>query len=298
MKLLERLQQSLKSTGKFPWIWIIFLALGVSLAGGMLVWLLIDQIPEETGLNKRLAKYSQSIFTSTPTPFLPVPVTQTPVLSDVVQQPMPEDHPGDLPIPAPFWYEFNFSDGAARMEIHLLDPEAAFWNGRPVVLRFTPGTDCPFGTGKACVSEHSEGRHLLLTVHSGVAGEAQQLRHAIEGTSINAAGMSTTEIQGNLVALQGSIASLNQKTTHLDYLSVRAAVRIPPEQVDRYYGLPFDQALDMVASENDAFRELIDSDEGLIWIETCGWPVSGEPAAEGIYRGTGSIYLIAIGSSL
>jgi hypothetical protein len=75
-------------------------------------------------------------------------------------------------------------------------------------------------------------------------------------------------------------------------------VRIPPELVDRFYVLPFDQALEMVARENDAFRELIDSDEGLIWIETCGWPVSGEPAAEGIYRGTGSIYPIAIGAGL
>ena len=138
---------------------------------------------------------------------------------------------------------------------------------------------------------------MLLTIHSGISGEGQQLRHALEGTGINTAGLGSAEILANLDQLQGAIASLHQGTTHLDYLSVVAAMRIPPDQIEAYYALPFLAAVDWAAGGDEDLRQRLEDGEPLIFIETCGWPVIGEGAAAGEYYGTGSIYLIAIGGN-
>ena len=154
--------------------------------------------------------------------------------------------------PAPFWQDFDFSDGAAQMEIHLVDPDGGILGGKPVQMRFLPGADCLFGSGKACVSLHADGRAMLLTIYSGISGEGQQLRHAFEGTGINTAGLHTTEILANLSQLQGAIASLHQGISSLDYLTVVAAMRIPPDHIlDEYYALPFLDALDWAAGEDE-----------------------------------------------
>ncbi len=136
---------------------------------------------------------------------------------------------------------------------------------------------------------------MLLTIHSGISGEGQQLRHALEGTGINTAGLRTAEILANLDQLQGAIASLHQGVTNLDYLTVVAAIRIAPDQIDDYYALPFLEAVDWAAGGNEDLRQRIADGQSLIFIETCGWPVIGEVSADGEYQGTGSIYLIAIG---
>ena len=146
---------------------------------------------------------------------------------------------------------FDFSDGAERVEIHLVDPDLGILGGKPVQMRFIPGSDRMFGSGKACVSLHADGRAMLLTIHSGISGEGQQLRHALEGTGINTAGLRTAEILANLGQLQGAIASLHQGISSLDYLTVVAAIRIPPDQIDEYYDLPFLEAVDWAAGEDE-----------------------------------------------
>lgn len=291
--LLSRLTKAANQ----PWLWVGILSLGIILMGGLVLWIFANQSP--TGRTAEIPAAEPGIlFHPSPTPFLPVIQP-----SVVLENPSGEEKTKEiLPTveftlePLPFWQDFDFSVDAGKIEIHLLDQTRNFYDGKPVVLRFTPGGDCPFGTGRGCVSQHAAGRYLLLTLHSGVSGEAQQLRHALEGTGINSAGLKSAEIQVNLENLRSSIASLHQGFQNLDYLSVRAALRIPPDQIEAYYSQPFVEALDAAAQSNLLFQELLNSGEPLIFIETCGWPVSGEPAAEGDYKGTGSVYLVAIGS--
>ncbi|MHB8135047.1 MAG: hypothetical protein ACYDH1_12590 [Anaerolineaceae bacterium] len=292
----------------FPWIWLGLLCAGLMLAAGMGLWLLENRSPGARGMRAEGGVLPVVRLTATPTPFAPLPSSPTPIAlnSALTSVPVIPLHPAEVAEEAasaeasseaviPFWQDFDFSEDGAPMEIHLVDPGKLILGGKPVQMRFSAGMDCVFGSGKACVSLHSDGRYMLLTIHSGISGEGQQLRHALEGTGINTAGLSTAEIGANLDALQGAIASLHQGITNLDYLSVLAAVRIPPERIDDYYALPFSMALDWAAAEDDALRQLMESAEPVIFIETCGWPVVGEAPAEGEYYGTGSIYLIAIG---
>jgi len=289
---------------RFPWIWLGLLSAGLILAAGMGLWLLENRSPGTRGVPLAGGALPVVQPTATPTPFGPVqstatayerfsPSTPVPVMPLHPAEAVEAETPAEAVIP--FWQDFDFSEAAAPMEIHLVDPGRLILDGKPVQMRFTPGTDCVFGSGKACVSLHSDGRYLLLTIHSGISGEGQQLRHALEGTGIDTAGLSATEIDANLDALQGVIASLHQGITNLDYLSVLAAVRIPPDLIDEYYGLPFTMAVDWAAAEDDGLHQLIESGEPVIFIETCGWPVIGEAPADEGYPGTGSIYLIAIG---
>jgi len=293
-------------TISFPWIWLGLLSAGLMLAAGLGLWLLENRSPGSKGMPSAGGALPVVRLTATPTPFAPVESYPAAITPNSTFTPVPEVplHPLEAPVshaPAegviPFWHDFDFFEGADPMEIHLVDPGKLILDGKPVKLRFTPGSDCVFGSGRACVSLHSDGRYVLLTIHSGISGEGQQLRHALEGTGIDTAGLSTAEIEANLDALQGVIASLHQGITNLDYLSVLAAVRIPPDRIDEYYELPFSMALDWAAAEDEGLRQLIERAEPVIFIETCGWPVIGDVPADEGYQGTGSIYLIAIGST-
>lgn len=280
-----------------PWILVGILSLGVVLAGGLTLWVLTNQSPTRgTAINP--AKIPDLLFHPTPTPFLPEIQPSLQPENDRVGAKVDPYLPTSEVTPAriPFWQEFDFSTGAPQIEIHFLDQTGNFSDGKPVLLRFTPATNCPFGSGHGCISQHAQGRYLLLTLHSGVAGEAQQLRHALEGTGINTAGLKTSEIQANLENISGSIASLHQGSQNLDYLSVKAVLRIPPGQIHEYYSLPFVDALESTVQNDLNFQNLLNGGEPIIIIETCGWPVPGEPSAEGVYQGTGSVYLVAIGS--
>jgi len=287
----------LKNAASQPWLWAGMLLLGIFLAVGLVLWIFTNQSPTSLAAENP-AKEPGLLVHPSPTPFLPV--IQPPV---VLQKSSGDEKPEAIlptaevrPEIPPFWEDFDFSIDAGKIEIHLLDQTGNFFDGKPVVLRFTAGEDCPFGTGRGCVSQHAAGRYLLLTLHSGVSGEAQQLRHALEGTGINTAGLKSAAIQANLEYLQSSIASLHQGSRNLDYLSVKAALRIPPDQIEAYYSRPFIEALDSAVENDRRFQEILNSGEPLIIIETCGWPVYGEPAAKGDYQGTGSVYLVAIGS--
>ena len=300
MKLTVSISSDRNPPLRFPWLWLFLLSAGLMLAAGMLIWLLQNRSPSVKAMPPSGSVLPVLHLSATPTPFTPLmnPATPEPEIylhpqeETAVATTVPEPV---VDVPPSFWQAFDFSDGAERVEIHLVDPDLGILGGKPVQMRFTPGSDCVFGSGKACVSLHADSRVMLLTIHSGISGEGQQLRHALEGTGINTAGLRTAEILANLDQLQGAIASLHQGVTNLDYLTVVAAIRIPPDQIDAYYDLPFLEAVDWAAEGNEDLHQRLADGQSLIFIETCGWPVIGEVSAGGEYQGTGSIYLIAIG---
>ena len=79
------------------------------------------------------------------------------------------------------------------MVIQITPRNASFNLGRAIQIAFIPAKACVFGDKRGCVFAYrapSGAAIYFVSVHSGVGGEGQTLRHALEGTGINQAGLS------------------------------------------------------------------------------------------------------------
>ncbi|MBE0697629.1 MAG: hypothetical protein IH586_11970, partial [Anaerolineaceae bacterium] len=142
---------------------------------------------------------------------------------------------------------------------------------------------------------HYQGRVVLATIHSGVAGDGQPLRHALEGTWLNAAALPLQQVQENLVALQGAGVSIEQSGKKVEGMHVLAAVRVPATQVQDYFSLPVNEGLDLAAQSSGEMADALASGKPLLVIETCGWHHPQEPYAPGTSATSASVYLVVIG---
>ena len=225
----------------------------------------------------------------TATPFQPQ--TQTPVPtwiapaeaipSPVTPQPLP---------PAPHFAQKLFDFPAPKTRL-LLFPDQRVNGGNPIEMAFYPAPDCLFGSGKGCISLHRSGRVVLLTIHSGVGGEGEAFRQAVESTSIYGAGFTLDQIQANLAALQNTPGHLSLGGEDLVELELVALARVPAADLQPYFDLPYDEALEMVARQNDRVRLALDSGADLLAFEICGWYVGGEAWGSESSPTTASIYL-------
>ncbi len=272
-----------------------YLAVGFLAAGGILavylIYIFLNGSPSLMMVNP--AYPSQTPYLprhATSTPFQPSAgnVTPRPAVSAEAAPPEPQ-------VGAPFFAEINLEKGADQIAVWITPFGSRFNNGLPLSLSFLPGPQCDFGDKHACTSLHEDGRYLLFTVHSGLGGEAQALRHAIEGTGINRSGKDLEDTLSSLKSLEGARVSVLQRDKRADGLVVRAAVRIPPQDMAAYFDLPFSEALQLAAELNQELKDLLGSGSAAIFIETCGWRMPGEAWAPGVNDTTGSIYLIAIG---
>lgn len=212
---------------------------------------------------------------ATPSPFLPAANTRTPRVS---------------PTPAPAWWlRLNLENEAEPLRLRLANGSG------PLEIAFRPGHPCEFYDHRACISRHYGGRVVLATVHSGVGGEADPLRDALEGTGFNRAGLPLERIAANLRDLHGAPAALEQSATRVDGLRVLAAVRVPPDRLESYYRRPFDDALVEAAAGNPALRQALDGGAHLLAIETCGWRHPAEPWYPGVTDTSAAVYLVIIG---
>ncbi len=218
----------------------------------------------------------------TPTPFRAQPPTSTP---------LPTTTPTPSPTPQRPHFAVRLVDGLGRpAQIRILPP-ADVGGGREIELSFAPASDCPFGNGTACISRHRSGQVILLTVHSGLTGQAEAFRRAVEGTGLDSAIFSLERIGANLTALQGAPVTLQVGADSLDGLELAAVARIPPARLEDYFNLPFDDALALAAQSDPAVAAALASGENLLVFEACGWVVPGEGWAPGVTSTTGSIYL-------
>jgi hypothetical protein len=221
-------------------------------------------------------------FSYTPTPFRPLPPTTTPLPTAT-----------STPTPTPEFRHFARRMDASmdgQVSIHIQPPEAVN-GGREINISFSPASDCPFGSGTACISRHRNGQVILLTVHSGVGGQGEAFRWAVEGSGINSAIFPLARIHENLFSLEGAPVTLEMGADSHDGLELAGVARVPPSALDDYFRLPFDEALALAAQSNPALARALESGDGLLIFEICGWVVPGEPSSHGVSNTSASIYL-------
>jgi hypothetical protein len=173
-------------------------------------------------------------------------------------------------------------------------------NGQPILLKFLPGEHCTFGDQHACVAAFRGPGGIpviWLTIHSGVGGEGQPLRNAIEGTGINQAAYSLQEISANLQALSGSQVVISQGTTTVRDLRLQAMARIPGSMLQGYFNTPLENTLDFSAQVAPELQPINQSTQSMIIFETCGWRVAGQPGFPDTTDTSASVYLGLIQSS-
>lgn len=205
----------------------------------------------------------------------------------------PQSNSAYSPEPALDFHGIDFASDE-RVTILIYPPEQSINNGKPVKISFIPGNHCRFGDKKGCVYAYKpniSGNVIVITVHSGVGGEAQRLRAALEGTGINRAAYNLKKVQSNMAALSGAQVVIKQGDRETAALRVAAITRIPARSLVRYFRAPLAEILAVAADINPEVSDLVYPAGPQIVIETCGWKMPGEPGSEKVTDTTGSIYL-------
>jgi hypothetical protein len=194
-----------------------------------------------------------------------------------------------------FGIDFGNQQDWVRIKIYPSDRRVN--NGEPIILKFLPGNHCAFGDHHACVTAFrgSEGTPIIwLTIHSGVGGEGQPFRDAVEGTGIDRAAYSLQKITANLKALSGSQVVISQGTTSTKDLRLQATTRIPGSMLQGYFNTPLEDTLDFSIQVAPELQPANQSTLPLLVFETCGWRVPSQPWFPGTTDTSASVYLSVI----
>lgn len=223
---------------------------------------------------------------ATPTPFQP-------------EQPAPTPAPPQPYLaPPPFVFVgADLAPGSGRVRLLLQPDNRRVNSGETISLSFVPAERCPFGDKRACTAAYYQNENTPVTfvsVHSGVGGEAQALRHALEGTGFDAAAYSLPEVRERMKALRGSAVELSQGGVGVEGYQVAAVVRIPASRLKAYLELPLDQALALAAELEPTLAAALQEGGPLLVLETCGWRMRGEPWPGGLSNTSASIYLVVV----
>jgi hypothetical protein len=195
------------------------------------------------------------------------------------------------------FYRIDFANQRKRVSIQIHPTSTQVNLGRPIAISFYPGNTCIFGDQHACINVfRTTGMQqvIFITVHSGVGGEGQAFRHAVEGSGLNQAAFTRKQVQADLKTLQGASVKISQGKKTVEGFELVALTRIPAQYVDAYFALPVEEALELAESLDPAFAAQIHPSLPLAVFETCGWKMPGEPWAPGVTATTGSVYLGAI----
>ncbi len=219
----------------------------------------------------------------TATPFQPLSPTPTGTAAATLL-------PTPTALPARHFAAGLVEEPARRTTLEI-DPGPGFNQGSPIQLNFITGQECLFGSGTACVSRHEDGDLLLLTIHSGLGGQGESFRRAVEGTGIDTALFSLARIQANLAALQGAPVRLSIDGQAQDNLELVGVARVPPDRLQEYFSLPGDEAMKLATQYNPLVQAALESGEQMLAFEICGWSVPAEAWAVGVSPTSASIYL-------
>lgn len=218
----------------------------------------------------------------TSTPFRPFPPTAT-------RQPTATPTLTPSPPPPQPILPLELVEQPQKIVLHI-GPVPALNEDQPIRIAFLPGAECPFGNQRACLSLHRNGTLSLLTIHSGIGGQGEAFRRAVEGSGLDSAGYNLSQIQSNLDRLQNAPVSLSVGDNPTKNLTLIGVSRIPPGEVEAYFSRPVDEALELVIRYNPALQPALGSGEPLLAFEICGWLVEGEGWSPGVSSTTGSIY--------
>jgi hypothetical protein len=170
-------------------------------------------------------------------------------------------------------------------------------HGNPVKISFIPGFKCRFGDKHGCVYAYKPsytGNVIMVTVHSGLGGEGQRWRSAIEGTGINRAGYKLDRVMENMNALSGARVVLQQGDRIFDTASLAVVSRIPARDLGSYFKVALADILAFAGTIDPHIEQWAQPDMPVIVLETCGWKMSGEPGSNQVSDTTGSVYLTVL----
>ncbi len=188
----------------------------------------------------------------------------------------------------------DFSQRDKRIRIIIYPPNKRLNRGKPVVIAFLPGKRCRFGDNRGCVTtfrNEGNGEVTFLTVHSGMGGEGQAFRHAMEGTGLLGAANNLKKIRANTHAWEGAKVVITQGKKRIEGFTLTAISRVPAKHINDYLGASIPQALAFAAHLDEGLVPLMASGEPLLIFETCGWRVPGERRAGKVPISSASIYL-------
>ena len=188
----------------------------------------------------------------------------------------------------------DFGERSKRIRILIFPPDKRVNKGKPITISFVPGKRCQYSDHRGCVTafqDTSGAPVTFLSVHSGVGGEGQALRHALEGTSLRGAGFPLSKVLANLEALDGAEVVITQGKKSVEGFTLEAVSRIPPKWVNDYLEQSMDAALPFATALDPALSLGADPNLPLLLFETCGWRISGERGAVKVPATSASIYL-------
>jgi len=236
--------------------------------------------------------------TAANTPFLPLaptPSQNTP--GSQTDRVSPPETPAPIPTPSSDFYGIDFSPGASPIRI-IIQPQLDRVNqGKPITILVRPGISCPYEDHRACISsflDESMSNIVFASVHSGIGGEAESLRRAVEGMGLNQAAFSLKMIESNLERLAGATVRIKQNERVIEGLRVIGAGRIPAVMLRDYLSRSAVQAVAMAAGVNPDMKKDLQTGLPSLIFETCGWKHPAEPWAPGVTNASGSIYLAVI----
>ncbi len=247
---------------------------------GFMAWL---------GLEKYRPVTYQLIPGTTPTPFQPV--------SGTPQPPVPAAGASEPSVKvgtSQDFYGIDFSDSTRRVRIKIYPSDREVNGGNPIVISFYPGEECVLGDGSACIHKAMSlrgGEITYITAHSGLGGEADALRNALEGTGFDQARYSLEQVHEKLRLLEGAQVIISQGDVDVGGLRLVSAGRIPPEHLQDYMSASFPDSLRLAALLNPSLTGAVFPALPEIVLETCGWWMPGEELAPGSNTTAASIYL-------
>ena len=277
---------------RFKWIAVALLVLLIDLLINLLL------LAARPGLFLRLtpepvewSAAALSARASTSTPYQPLLPTLTQPAPNGAYSPV-----RSIPLPGPStdFYGIDFHPGAAGIKLILRPQTDQVNQGKPIVITVNPGRSCPYDEHRACVSTYGPskgGNVIFVSVHSGVEGEAEAYRRAVEGLGVEQAGFSLKQIRSSLASLEGASVQIKQGERVVGGFRLAAAGRVPPRLIRDYFHNPLEQALALAATVNPNLQSYTNPAGPILVFETCGWVVPGEPWAPGVTSTTGSVYV-------
>lgn len=225
---------------------------------------------------------------TTATPFLPLHPTETAL-------PQPTSSPARIPPvkhnPPYVFYGIDFSRSDAPVTIEILPPGGS----NPIRMKFYTGAPCAFSDHRACVHAYTTprgGNVILLSIHSGVGGEGEPFRQAVEGTWINSAAATPQQVETAITALIGAPITIHQEGAEaVEGLELASAARIPPANLLDYMNTPVLSALAAAAELKSELKPFVDPKNPIIVFEICGWQLPGEAWAPGVSPASASMYI-------
>ena len=189
--------------------------------------------------------------------------------------------------------KIDFSPLGKRITLQIDPPNVRVNRGKLLQISFLPGVRCTFGDQHACVTPYGDesSNHIFVSIHSGVGGEGQSFRHALEGTGINRTGYLLEKVDQNIKALQAAEVTILQDGDESGGFFLVGLTRIPPESLDTYLKLPVVEAISFAILLDPVKMRAVDPNLPMLVFETCGWKMPSEPWLPSVTSTTGSIYL-------